>query len=41
MCCSNSFASVAADLGYNEPTIAPLLGHKMYRNYVHSADACC
>jgi integrase len=24
----HSFASLAADLGYNEPTIATLLGHK-------------
>ncbi len=24
----HSFASLAADLGYNEPTIASLLGHK-------------
>ena len=37
MCC----ASLAADLGYNEPTIASLLGHKTHSitsKYVHSAD---
>ena len=36
------FASLAADLGYNEPTIASLLGHKTHSitsRYVHSADA--
>ena len=36
-----SFASLAADLGYNEPTIASLLGHKTHSitsRYVHSAD---
>ncbi len=27
----HSFASLAADLGYNEPTIATLLGHKTHR----------
>ncbi len=35
------FASLAADLGYNEPTIASLLGHKTHSitsRYVHSAD---
>jgi hypothetical protein len=26
----SDFASLAADLGYNEPTIASLLGHKMH-----------
>jgi integrase len=26
----HSFASLAADLGYNEPTIASLLGHKTH-----------
>ena len=38
----HSFASLAADLGYNEPTIATLLGHKtqsITSRYVHSADA--
>jgi integrase len=38
----HSFASLAADLGYNEPTIATLLGHKAHSitgRYVHSADA--
>jgi integrase len=38
----HSFASLAADLGYSEPTIASLLGHKMHSitsRYVHSADA--
>jgi integrase len=37
----HSFASLAADLGYNEPTIASLLGHKTHSitsRYVHSAD---
>ena len=38
----HSFASLAADLGYNEPTIASLLGHKTHSitsRYMHSADA--
>jgi integrase len=38
----HSFASLAADLGYSEPTIASLLGHKTHSitsRYVHSADA--
>ena len=38
----HSFASVAADLGYSEPTIAALVGHKGHSitsRYVHSADA--
>ena len=38
----HSFASLAADLGYNEPTIASLLGHKTHSitsRYIHSADA--
>ena len=38
----HSFASLAADLGYSEPTIAALIGHKgqtITRRYVHSADA--
>ena len=37
----HSFASLAADLGYNEPTIASLLGHKTHSitsRHVHSAD---
>ena len=36
------YASLAADLGYNEPTIASLLGHKTHSitsRYMHSADA--
>jgi integrase len=38
----HSFASLAGDLGYNEPTIAALVGHKgqtITSRYVHSADA--
>jgi len=38
----HSFASEAADLGYSEPTIAALIGHKgggVTRRYIHSADA--
>jgi integrase len=38
----HSFASLAADLGYSEPTIATLIGHKGHTitsRYVHSADA--
>jgi integrase len=38
----HSFASVAADLGFSEPTIATLIGHKgggITRRYIHSADA--
>jgi integrase len=38
----HSFASLAADLGYSEPTIASLLGHKgrsITSRYIHSADA--
>ena len=38
----HSFASLAADLGYSEPTIAALVGHKGHTvtsRYVHSADA--
>jgi integrase len=37
----HSFASLAADLGYAEPTIASLLGHKTHSitsRYIHSAD---
>ncbi len=38
----HSFASLAADLGYSEPTIGALIGHKgasITSRYVHSADA--
>jgi integrase len=38
----HSFASLAADLGYSEPTIAALVGHTgrtITSRYVHSADA--
>jgi integrase len=38
----HSFASLAADLGFSEPTIAALIGHKgrtVTSRYVHSADA--
>jgi integrase len=38
----HSFASLAADIGYSEPTIAALLGHagrSMTSRYLHSADA--
>jgi integrase len=38
----HSLASLAADLGYSEPTIAALVGHKgqsVTSRYVHSADA--
>jgi integrase len=38
----HSFASIAGDLGYSEPTIAALVGHKGHSitsRYVHSADA--
>jgi integrase len=38
----HSFASLAADLGYNESTIAALVGHKgrtVTSRYVHTADA--
>jgi hypothetical protein len=38
----HSFASLAADLGYNEPTMASLLRHKTHSitsRYVNSADA--
>lgn len=38
----HSFASLAADLGYSEPTIAVLVGHQgrsMTSRYIHSADA--
>ena len=38
----HSFASLAADLGYSEPTIAALIGHQgrtMTSRYLHAADA--
>jgi integrase len=38
----HSFASLAGDLGFSEPTIAALIGHKgrsITSRYVHSADA--
>jgi integrase len=38
----HSYASLASDLGYSEPTIAALVGHKgrtVTSRYVHSADA--
>ena len=38
----HSFASVAADLGYSESTIATLIGHKgqsMTSRYIHGADS--
>jgi integrase len=38
----HSFASLAADLGYSEPTIAMLIGHvgrTMTSRYLHGADA--
>ncbi len=38
----HSFASLAADQGYSEPTIGALIGHKGHSitsRYVHSADA--
>jgi integrase len=38
----HSFASIAADSGYSEPTIAALIGHKgqtITSRYVHAADA--
>ncbi len=38
----HSFTSLAADLGYSEPTIAALIGHKGHSitsRYIHSADA--
>ena len=38
----HSFASLASDLGYSEPTIAALIGHKGHTvtsRYVHAADA--
>ena len=38
----HSFASLASDLGYSEPTIAALVGHKgntVTSRYIHAADA--
>ena len=38
----HSFASLAADLGYSDPTIAALIGHKgqtITSRYTHFADA--
>jgi integrase len=38
----HSFASLAGDIGYSEPTIAALIGHKgqsITSRYVHTADA--
>ena len=38
----HSFASLAGDFGYSEPTIATLIGHKgrtITSRYVHAADA--
>jgi integrase len=38
----HSFTSLAADIGYSEPTIAALVGHKgrtVTSRYIHSADA--
>jgi integrase len=38
----HSFASLAGDLGYSEPTIATLVGHKGHTitsRYIHAADA--
>jgi integrase len=38
----HSFASVAADLGYSEPTIASMLGHSsssVTGRYIHQLDA--
>jgi integrase len=38
----HSFASLAGDLGYSEPTIGALIGHKghtMTSRYLHAADA--
>jgi integrase len=38
----HSFASLAGDLGYSEPTIACLIGHQghtMTSRYIHAADA--
>jgi integrase len=38
----HSFASLAGDIGYSEPTIAALIGHRgqtITSRYVHAADA--
>jgi integrase len=38
----HSFASLASDLGYSEPTIAAMVGHKgrtITARYIHAADA--
>jgi integrase len=38
----HSFSSLASDLGYSEPTIASMVGHKgrtQTSRYVHTADA--
>jgi integrase len=38
----HSFASIASDLGYSEPTVAALVGHQgrsMTARYTHAADA--
>ena len=38
----HSFASLAGDLGYSDPTIACLIGHQghtMTSRYIHAADA--
>jgi hypothetical protein len=38
----HSFASVAADLGYSEPTIGSMLGHRFSSitgRYIHQLDA--
>jgi integrase len=38
----HSFASLAGDLGFSEPTIAALIGHQgrsMTSRYIHAADA--
>jgi integrase len=38
----HSFASLAGDLGYSDPTIAALIGHQghtMTSKYIHAADA--
>jgi integrase len=38
----HSFASLAADLGYSDPTIGALIGHRgqtMTSRYLHAADA--
>ena len=41
-CAPTHLCSLAADIGYSEPTIAALIGHKgqtITPRYVHSADA--